>query len=252
MSIFERKYAGRGVKFIFAIAPKLKVEEFEFVRKTLRAEPLFRKYFGYFDVTDLGDDGTWSKVKIYCSNSLFTVGLSKAEKAYTEIFYNMFGRTASLCMGALKRNLDIIEFDLLYRVIPKEKLGEFMPLITLKTIGAFIFYRKIIAKSMHEDLIKMVTDAKDKEKLNEIMKDIADARPLIEENKDFILEISRKLGIFIPYTEKDLIGDPAMLKAAEKTIESDKIYDGTEAYKGFMPLSDGELRLVNEYISTHR
>jgi hypothetical protein len=248
MSIFERKYAGRGVKFIFAITPKLTVEEFGLVRKTLVAEPLFRKYFGYVDVTDLGDNGAWSKLKIYCSNSLFTVALSKAEKTYTEIFYNIFGRTASLCMGVLKRNLDIIEFDLLYRIIPKEKSGEFMPLITLKTIGAFIFYRKIIAKSTHEDLIKMVTDTKDKEKLNEIMKDIADARPLVDENKDFILEISRKLGILQPYSEKDLTDDPVILKATKETIDSDKIYAGTEAYKGYMPLSDDELRLVNKYI----
>jgi hypothetical protein len=251
MSIFDRKYAGRGVKFIFAITPKLKEGEFGLVRKTLVTEPLFRKYFGYVDVTDFGDSGAWSRVKIYCPNALFTVSLSKAEKAYNEIFYNMFGRTASLCMGVLKRDLDIIEFDLLYRFIPKEKSGEFMPLITLKTIGAFIFYRKIIAKSTHEDLIKMVTDTKDKEKLKEIMKDITDARPLVEENKDFILEISRKLGILKPYTQKELIGDPVMVKAIKETIDRDKIYDGTEAYKGYMPLSDNELRLVNEYILAH-
>ena len=144
---------------------------------------------------------------------MFTVSLSKAEKTYTEIFYNLFGRTASLCIGALKRDLDITEFDLLYRFVPKEKSGEFMPLITVKTIGAFIFYRKIIAKSTHEDLIGMVTDANDKEKLKEITKDTADARPLVEENKEFILEISRKLGILKSYTEKDLTGDPVILKA---------------------------------------
>ena len=251
MSILERKYAGRGVKFIFAITPKLKEEEFGLVKKTLVTEPLFRKYFGYVDVTDLGDNGAGSMIKIYCSNALFTVSLSKAEKAYTEIFYSMFGRTASLCIGVLKRDLDIIEFDLLYRFIPKEKSGEFMPLITLKTIGAFIFWGKIIAKSRHEDLIKMVKDANDKEKLKEITKDITDARPLVEENKGFILEISKKLGILKPYTEKDLIGDPVILKAAKETIDSDKIYDGTEAYKGYMPLSDDELRLVNEYILAH-
>jgi hypothetical protein len=97
----------------------------------------------------------------------------------------------------------------------------------------------------------MVKDANDKEKLKEITKDITDARPLVEENKDFILEISRKLGILKPYTEKDLTGDPWILKAFKETIDSDKKYDGTEAYKGYMPLSDDELRLINEYVLAH-
>jgi hypothetical protein len=251
MGIFEKKYVGRSVKLIFAVTPKLKEEEFGLLRKALLAEPLFRKYFGYVDVTNRGDEGAWTKIKIYCSNPLFTVRLSKAEQTYTEIFYSIFGRTASLCIGALKRDLDVTEFDLLYRFVPKEKSEEFMPLITLKTIGAFIFWGKLIAKSRHEDLVKMVTNTIDKERLKEITKDIADARPLVETNRDFILEISRKLGILQPYNEKELIDDPVILQAVKKTIDNDKIYDGAEVYKGYMPLSDEELRLVNEYILSH-
>lgn len=245
--MFEKKHLGRGIKLIFVVAPKLEEREFELVKRTLKMEPLFKNYFGYIDVTMLGDTGAWSKIKLYCSNTLFTTTVSNAEKVYTELFYMLFGRIAYLCQVGLKKDLDIVEFDLLYRIMPKEKSGDFIPLLSLRTIGAFIFWRKINAMNM-QDLTKKVTTEMDKERLREIMGSASDSRPIVEKHRDFILNLSTELGLLKPLTKKDLVNDPTLVKAIEDTAKSDKAYDGTEAYKGFMPLSDDELALINDFI----
>ena len=248
MGLFEKKYVGRGIRCILAFYPVLNEGELRMLGHIVKTSKLAQQ-FTHIDVSDYGKtkDGKWSTVKVYCLDAKFNVKLSEAEELYTKIFYDLFGLAGSFA-GFSHKDLDIQEYSFLYRFVPKERPDEFMPIITLKTIGAFIFWRRLFAKSKREDITKAVP-SKYRERLKEIVKDTPDARSMVAENRDFILDVAQKVGVFKPYRNVDEL-KPTIFKLGKKaqdaykeTVESSK---GAVSYYHFMPILDDELELVNK------
>ena len=259
MGFFGRKpkekvdngYEARGIRFVLAFTPLISDTERQALSRIMKTSKL-STLFSTIETSDYGNskDGRWSLIKVYCPNAKFRVSLYEAEKTYTDIFYYVFGLASQFAIS-LKREMDVMEYSFLYRFKPKEKPDEFVPLVPLKTIGAFIFWRRLYGQSLKVDLTKAIPNKQDKERFKSIIKKTDDARPIVEENRDFILSMAQKIGLWKPYQSSQEF-KPTLAKIPNVKME-DLIGKSTGAesvYYHYMPLTDAELKLINRYIET--
>ena len=251
MSLFERQYKGRGIRFMITISPALKEGDINFL-KTLGEISNLSTYFDKIDVSIFDNQKEFSQVKIFCPEAKFNIKLSNAEEKYTKIFYDAFGQIGALCMGLLHRKFQVDEYSFLYRINPKEAPNEFVPLVELKTAGAFLLWGRMYAKSLKEDITKNVKNKDDKNKLKEITKEIDDARLMVAENRDFILKMAQETGVWKPYKTIDDVRISAKLLTDKqiKTLAAVAKEKQLTMHYHWMPLNDVELKLINDYIKT--
>ena len=249
MELFKKQYRGRGIRFMFLVSPQLSERDLSFFKEIGRVGAA-SKYFSGVDVNVFENGGGVTWIKIYCPDANFNVKLSEAKKMYTDIFYGIFGDVAKVCFGLLHKNFNVTEYSFLYRLEPKERPGEFVPLVTLETVGAFIFWGRMYAKNLNEDITKQISDKNDKIKLKGMMKEFADARPMVAENKDFILRMAKELDIWKPYkTLRDV--SPSTLNKTELIALKDVSQKNRAImHYHWMPLDEAELKLINDYINT--
>ena len=78
------QFMGRGVRFIFAVSPKLTEDEFALAKMVISGPSPFEGNFASVDVTDYGHfveapEDNWSYVKVYCQGAKFGVTMDQAE-----------------------------------------------------------------------------------------------------------------------------------------------------------------------------
>jgi hypothetical protein len=251
MSFFERKYKGRGIRLVVTFSPPLSQDEVAQCKEFGRMCVL-NEHFTGIDVGLFTDEPTHSQIKIFCSEATFHVKLSEAERVYTGIFYEAYGQIARLAMNVFYKGFHIDEFSFLYRTHPKEATGEFVPLVPLKTVWAFLLWKALFAMSLKQDLAARVPDG-DRMKLKEVVREMDDARPVVAENRDFILRMAEHLGVWKPYqSEADSMplveSDPRLGEAVEKAL---KEQPEAVSFYHYMPATDGELAMINRHLSQY-
>lgn len=209
------------------------------------------EHFRGIDVNLFENKPTYSQIKIFCPDAKFRLKASECEKVYTDIFYSAFGQIGILATNIFHKGFRIEEFSFLHRTYPKEKPQEFVPMVPLKTIGAFLYWKKLFAMGLNEDITTNISNNDDKLKLKEITKETVDARPLVSENRDFILRTAEELGLWKRYRSMDdfkptLYADPRLKEAFENVIQE---HPETITFYHYMPLTEDELILINQAIN---
>ena len=288
MSLFEPSYMGRGLRIIIETSPlknESDIDFFKWLGKPL-VEPLhsiasispfsdpdddikmmsaisknynLRKYFKNIDIKSYARGNEQAKkgkldkdafyIKIFCPDALFRVKLSDAEKVYTEMFYDIYGMIGSICLNILHTKFSVIEYSFLYRFMPKEKPGEFVPMVALKTVGAFLIWGALYVKNRKENIIKNISNEDDRKRLKEILKDTDDGRPVVSQNKDFILKMAEQTGVWKPYRTKEDVRISPQLSTSELEAEY-KILNEKKAtgYYHYMPFKENEIKVISEYL----
>ena len=245
MSIFEQNYAGRGIRFIFTFAPPMSENELLFFKATIN-NSILPKYFKTIDITRYSDTAAKSQIKVFCPEVKFSTSLSEAEKKYTEIFENVYSLVTGVCFK-LNKQFDTTEYSFLYRYTPKEKPNEFVPIFPLKKVGALLFWRRVYAKSMEEDVTSKIKKKGDKAKFKEVFRECTDERPLAYENADYILRVAEDIGLFKPYKTVDEVKH---IHTIPLDVAMKMPMKGGVGYGHYMPLTEKEANLVKEYIAT--
>ena len=239
---------GRGIKIVFTTTPSLNESGQVIVRRTIYDDKkVFGKYFEDVYVTASND-----RIIVFCTDPKFYVDSSDPEKTYNQIFYKIIERISDISSKVLLKSVNLSEFYLLYQTKPQEELDKYMPLIKLRTIWAFIFLKSLLSLDSNKYKETNLTK-RDQEKFKELSKKmklekdflninqsniwhIHQNLDIIGKNADFIIGIAMQLGLWKPYTKEDI---------ANISEESSK---SSESFKPLMPLTDTDLKLINETI----
>ena len=241
---------GRGIKLVFTTTPKLNESSQIIVRRFIYDDKeVFGKYFEDVNVTTSND-----RVIVFCTNPKFYVDSSNSERTYNQMFYEIIERLSVISSKVLLKSVNLNEFYLLYQTKPQEELDRYMPLIKLRTIWAFIFLRSLLVLDSNRHKGANLT-IRDQEKFKELLKKMKLEKDslninrsniwhihknfdIIGKNTDFIIGLAMQLGFWKPYTKDDI---------ADISEESPK---SSESFKPLMPLTDNDLKLINETILT--
>ncbi len=139
MSFFEKRFLGRGVKFYFIVNSSIPMVQWHLWKIDMNTESPLADYYQRIDVSDYVSGGfgkwkNWKQVKVVALHASFKIKSSRAEKYYYAMFKNFTSWFINYCKikGIECR---VYDFQMLYKLEPEEKSGEFCPVPSLRKIA---------------------------------------------------------------------------------------------------------------------